>query len=158
MNLPEGLKIRHGVFTSDRVFAKMIIDNLKLAHDGKVEKYINSTHELSCYMDDGTIFIWLGANESIRGFRCARAVVDISTCSVEFIQKVIKPICIYADKEDFEIVTSEDTSGKLFEFINQLEKIAIIKGDIPVYYNDFDNCPNDQLGFKVNEDGLNLYG
>ena len=124
----------------------------------KVEKYINSTHELSCYMDDGTNFIWLGANESIIGFRCARAVVDISTCSVEFIQKVIKPICIYADKEDFEIVTSKEISGNLFEFINQLEKIAIIKGDIPVYYNNFDNCPNNQLGFKVNKDGLNLYG
>ena len=126
--------------------------------NGKVEKYINSTHELSCYMDDGTNFILLGANESIRGFRCARVVVDISTCSVEFIQKVIKPICIYADKEDFEIVTSKEASGNLFEFINQLEKIAIIKGDIPVYYNNIDNCPNNQLGFKVNKDGLNLYG
>ena len=158
MKLPEGLKIRHGVFTSDKNFAKKIIDNLKHAHGGKVEKYINSAYEVSCYMEDGTNFIWLDPNKSIRGFKCARAVVDISTCSMEFIQEAINHICIHAGKEDFEIVMSKEAKNNLFEFIEQLNKIAIIKGDIPVYYNDYDSKPNDQLGFKVNGDGLNLYG
>lgn len=158
MRLPKGLKVRHGVFTSDRDFAKLIIDYLRRSHGGKVEKYINSRNELSCYMDDGTNYIWLTTNKSIKGFRCSKATVDISTCSFDFIQNVIKPICIFADEEDFQIVSSENAPCNLFHFIEQLRKIAIIKGDISVYYNDYNSKPNDQLGFEVNGDGLNLCG
>ena len=159
MKILEGMKIRCGVFTTDKDFAIKTINHLKDRHGGKVEKYINSAHELSCYMDDGTNFIWLGANESIRGFRCSKAVVDISTCSLEFIQKVIKPICIYADKEDFEIVNSIPL-GKtmLFKFIDDLTKIACVQGDIPVYYNNYDCTPNDILEYEINKEGLNLCG
>lgn len=150
-------KIRYGIFTTDREFAKRIIDNLKLNHKGKVEKYINSKSELSCYMDDGTNFIWLKADESVKGFRCSKAIVDISTCSFEFISRILKPICIYAEEDDFEIVTSKDNIGyNISQFIDQLRKIAYIKGDIPVYYNDYDSAPNYHLNFKIERGGLNL--
>lgn len=152
-------KIRYGVFTSNKDFAKRMIDNLIRNHKGKVENYRNTKNELSYYMDDGTNFIWLDTKESIRGFRCSKAIVDISTCSLEFIQMIIKPICIYADKDDFEIVASEDNiEYGLFQFINQLNKIACIKGDIPIYYNDYDCPTNYNLGFSIEKNGLNLYG
>lgn len=44
----------------------------------------------------------------------------------------------------------------LFELIKILEKIAILKGDIPVFYNDYDSCPNYSLGINIEDGGLNL--
>ena len=76
-------------------------------------------------MDDGTNFIWLKADESVRGVRCSKAIVDISTCSFEFISRILKPICIYAEEDDFEIVTSKDNIGyNISQFIDQLIKMG----------------------------------
>lgn len=157
MKLHEGMKIRCGVFTTDRDYAKGRIDYLKDKHGGKVEKYINSVNELSCYMDDGTNYIWIKPNDCARGYRCTQAVIDISTCPFDVIQKVILPICIFADKEDFTIDQSKEEKLGLFQFIERLKKIAIIKGDIPVYYNDYDSPPQDVFSFDIESDGLNLW-
>lgn len=151
-------KIKYGIFTLDREYAEATIDRLKDMHGGKVDKYIKTKYELSCYMDDGTNFIWLKMNEDTKGFRCSKAIIDIATCSINFIKYIVLPMCIYANKKDIEIVTSIDIDTDLDTFIETLRKIKIIKGNIPVYYNNFDNCPNYCLGFKVDEDGVNLYG
>lgn len=157
MKLHEGMKIRCGVFTTDREYAEGMINCLKDRHGGKVEKYINSANELSCYMDDGTNYIWIKPFDCSRGFRCSRAVVDIATCSFDTIQKLILPICIFADKEDFIIDQSIEEKLGLFQFIERLKKIAIIKGDMPVYFNDYGSPPQDIFGFNIKEDGLNLW-
>lgn len=152
------MKIRCGVFTTDREFAKFHIDALKDNHGGKVVKYVHSKNDISCYMDDGTNYVWLCPNLHNRGYRCSQAVIDISTCDFKEIENVILPICLYADKEDFTIVRSKEKDMNLFELIKTLEKIAILKGDIPVFYNDYDLCSNYSLGFNIEKDGLNLYG
>ena len=160
MKLHEGMKICCGVFTTDREYAEGIINCLKDRHGGKVEKYINTTNELSCYMDDGTNYIWLKPNLQSKGFRCSQAIIDISTCSLDAIQRIILPIClVYGEREDLEVANSIPT-GKtmLFKLANDLTKIAYIKGDIPVYYNDYDSPPNDMLGYEISKDGLNLCG
>lgn len=150
------MKIRCGVFTTDREFAKFHIDTLKDNHVGKVVKYVHSTNDISCYMDDGTNYIWLRPNLHNRGYRCSQAVIDISTCNFKEIENVILPICLYVDKEDFMIVRSKEEDMNLFELIKTLEKIAILKGDIPVFYNDYDSCPNYSLGLNIEDGGLNL--
>ena len=152
------MKIRCGVFTTDKKFAKFHIDALKNHHGGKVAKYLYSQNEISCYMDDGTNYIWLRPNLQNKGYRCSQAVVDISTCEFKQIEDIILPICIFADKEDFAIVRSKENDMNLFKFIKMLEKIAILKGNIPVFYNDYDSYPNYSLGFNIEKDGLNLYG
>lgn len=156
IRLQEGMKIRCGIFTTDREYAKCKIDYLKDKHGGKVEKYINSAHSISCYMEDGTNYIWINPNDNSRGYRCSQAIVDISTCSYDVIQRIILPICVFADKEDYTIVASKDEKLSLFQLIEMLEKIAIIKGDMPVYYNDYDSPPENIFSFSVNEDGLNI--
>ena len=118
------------------------IDALKNNHGGKVVKYVHSKNDISCYMDDGTNY----ANLHNKGYRCSQAVIDISTCDFKEIGNVILPICLYADKEDFTIVRSKEEDMDLFELIKTLEKIAISKGDIPVFYNDYDSWPNYSLG------------
>lgn len=152
------MKIRCGIFTTDREFAKFHIDTLKNNHGGNVTKYIYSVNDISCYMDDGTNYVWLRPNLHNRGYRCSQAVIDISTCDFKEIKEIIIPICLYADKEDFTIVRSKEEDMNLFDFIKTLEKIAILKGNISVFYNDCDSCPNFSLGFNIEKDGLNLYG
>ena len=150
------MKIRCGVFTTDREFAKFHIDTLKNNHGGKVVKYIYSVNDISCYMDDGTNYVWLRPNLHNKGYRCSQAIIDISTCDFKEIENVILPICLYADKEDFKIVRSKEEDMNLFELIKILEKIAILKGDIPVFYNDYDSCPNYSFGINIEDGGLNL--
>lgn len=152
------MKIRCGVFTTDREFAKFHIDTLKNNHGGKVVKYIYSANDISCCMDDGTNYVWLRPNLHNKGYRCSQAVIDISTCEFKEIEEIIIPICLFVDKEDFTIVRSKEEDMNLFDFIKTLEKIAILKGNIPVFYNDYDSCPNFSLGFNIENDGLNLYG
>lgn len=86
-------------------------------------------------MGDGTEYIQIRPIDSSRGQKCAVAIIDLATCSLEFIRDWIPAICIFTDKEDFIFKDSSRTdehskSYDLITLIDRLQKISYIKGNI----------------------------
>lgn len=140
IHLPKGVFPTYGIVTSNRDMAKYYIDSIKDTEKSlgnNVEKYINSSTNLQCYMKNGLRIIWVQPNSSARGYRFAKVYIDLFTCTFDVIQNEILPICIFADSEDIYTFQSEKWEEiSLFNFIKQLKKVALIHGDIPVFRED----------------------
>ena len=140
IKLPEGVKPTYGFVTSDRKYAKDLIDWVKdqnKSKDNGVAKYINSTNNIECILKDGTRLIWVKPNDSARGYRFAKVWIDYVTCDLEILKNVILPKAIFADNEDIKIVQSNNQKDfSLFELIDHLTKFACVYGNIKVYKYD----------------------
>lgn len=140
IKLPEGVKPTYGFVTSDRNYAKDLIDWVKDGEKDKgngVVKHINSVNDIEYTLQDGTRLIWVKPNEYARGYKFAKVWVDFITCSSEVLKNVILPICIFAEKEDIHIVQSNNIKEfSLFELIEHLTKFAYVYGDTKVMRHD----------------------
>lgn len=131
--------MKYGVFTTDKDWAKSWIDTQRFfaQKDGaKVEQHRNTANELVYYLDNGDVYMWVRPIENSRGRRFTDAVVDISTCPLEIISHIIVPIV--ANRNNITIAESKTEERSLFSFIEQLQKVATIKGDMPIYYEGYD--------------------
>ena len=131
--------MKYGVFTTDKDWAKSWIDTQRFfaQKDGaKVEQHRNTANELVYYLDNGDVYMWARPIENSRGRRFTDAVVDISTCPLEIISHIIVPII--ANRNNITIAESKTEERSLFSFIEQLQKVDAIKGDMPIYYEGYD--------------------
>lgn len=131
--------MRYGVFTTNKDWAKSWIDTQRYFAQMKgvtVDKHRNSANELMYYMNNGDLYMWVRPSENSRGIRLDEAVVDISTCPLEIITNII--IHIVKHRKDIVIAESKSDERTLFSFIEQLKKVAAIKGDMPIYYDGYD--------------------
>lgn len=131
--------MKYGVFTTDKDWAKSWIDTQRFfaQKDGaKVEQHRNTANELVYCLDNGDVYMWVRPIENSRGRRFTDAVVDISTCPLEIISHIIVPIV--ANRNNITIAESKTEERSLFSFIEQLQKVAAIKGDMPIYYEGYD--------------------
>lgn len=140
IKLPDGVKPTYGFVTSNRDYAKHLIDWIKDEEKDKgnnVVRHINSVNDIEYTLQNGTRLIWVRPNEYARGYRFAKVWIDFVTCSNEVLQNVILPKCIFADKEDIHIVQSSNTKEfSLFELIEHLTKFAHVYGDVKVMRHD----------------------
>ncbi len=131
--------MKYGVFTTNKDWAKSWIDTQRRFAQMKgvtVDKHINSANEFVYYMNNGDLYMWVRPSENSRGRRLDNAVVDISTCPLEIITNVIIPIVKHS--KDIVIAESRLDERTLFSFIEQLKKVAAIKGDMPICYEGYD--------------------
>ena len=140
MKLPKGVKPTYGFVTKDREYAQYLINSVKdnnKEHGNVIIKQINNTNNIEYILKDGTKLVWIKPNDSARGYRFAKLWIDFVTCDFEILQNVILPSAIYADKEDIQIVQSNNQKDfSLFELIEHLKKFACVYGDIKVKKND----------------------
>ena len=130
--------MKYGVFTTNKDWAKSWIDTQRCFAQMKgvtIDKHINSANELVYYMNNGDLYMWVQPKNS-RGRRLDNAVVDISTCPLGIITNIIIPIVKH--RKDIVIAESDSDERTLFSFIEQLKKVAAIKGDMPIYYEGYD--------------------
>lgn len=116
------------IYTTDKKYAKRIIDNL-ISKDPTVEvvKYIISSMEIRAELKDGSYYHLVSPNNNSRGIKPDISYIDIDTCPLDIIQNVIIP---YNLKENFEIISSGRDNYDLDTFIDTLEKIRYIKGNL----------------------------
>lgn len=152
--------MKYGVFTKDWDYAKNCIDNFGWFtndYGAKIDMYKCSKYDIQVRMTNGDTYTWVKPSDNARGRKFDCATIDISTCSLEAIQNVVLPSCVFADRDNIKIGRSKPHGeSKLFSLIEELEKVAAIKGNMPVYYNNYDCPPDCQLGIRVEDEGINL--
>lgn len=84
----------HGIFTSDRRIAEKVIYDLTKQEGKKIKSYLDNENFLQYDFEEGDRYIWFNPQKNYKGCRCYEAIVDVSTCSEEYFQKVIKPMCV----------------------------------------------------------------
>lgn len=116
------------IYTTDKKYAKRIIDNL-ISKDPTAEviKYVISSMEIRAELKDGSYYHLVSPNQNSRGVKPDISYIDIDTCSFDIIQNVIVPCNL---KEHFEIISSGSDNYDLDSFIDRLQKIRYIKGNL----------------------------
>ena len=116
------------IYTTDKKYAKRIIDNL-ISKDTTAEviKYVISSMEIRAELKDGSYYHLVSPNNNSRGIKPDISYIDIDTCPLDIIQNVIIPCNL---KENFEIISSGRDNYDLDTFIDTLEKIRYIKGNL----------------------------
>lgn len=131
MRLPEGVKSQYGIFTTNREFANKIIDQYTKVN---VVKRNNSINESFAIMQDGTKYKWINPIDNARGNKCSVGIIDLATCSLDFIRDWIPAICIFADKDNYIFKDSEhDGEFKPYDLhtlIDRLQKVEVLIGNI----------------------------
>ena len=135
MALPEGVRPRYGIFTTDREFADYTIDGYVRSHNCKCEKRVKSVYDSYAIMEDGTKYQWIRPNDYARGHKCSVGVVDLGTCTIDFIREWIPYICLFAEPEkNYVFVDSSNTKDSkpydLHTLIDRLQKIEAILGNV----------------------------
>ena len=146
MALPDGVKPQYAIFTADREFADYKIDAYIRNHNFPIKKRVKSMIESFAIMEDGTKYKWVKPTDNYRGYKCSIGVIDLATCSLDFIREWIPYICLYAEPEKhYVFVDSSNTKGSkpydLHTLIDRLQKIEAILGNV------------DKLGFSDMEYG-----
>lgn len=136
---------RCGIFTTNGEFANKQIDSCVRNHKCNLLKRAKSAFESYAVMEDKTIYRWIKPNDTARGNKCSSAIIDLATCSLEFISCLPRSICLYTREEDYIFVDSENTSKSatydLRTFIDRLQKIEAILGNV------------EKIGFEDSEHG-----
>lgn len=136
MALPNGVKPQYAIFTADREFADYEIDAYAKSHNCPIAKRVKSMNESFAIMEDGTKYKWIKPTDMSRGNKCSTGVIDLATCSLEYIRDFIPAICIFAEKENFVFVDSEhnfkeeQSAYDLHTLIDRLQKVESILGNI----------------------------
>lgn len=145
MALPKGVTPKYAIFTTDREFADYTIDNYVRSHNCKCEKRIRSTYDSYAVMEDGTKYQWIKPNDTARGHKCSVGVVDLGTCTIDFIREQIPYICLFAEPEKNNCVFRDSTNTKdskpydLHTLIDRLQKIEALIGNVEkLGYNDME--------------------
>lgn len=132
MTLPEGVKPKYGIFTTDRKFAEYTIDGYIRSHNCPVVKRVKSAYENYAVMEDGTKYEWIKPNDSSRGHKCSIGVIDLATCDISFIREWMPLICIFAEKKDYVFKDSQHIADSepynLYTLIDRLQKIEAVLG------------------------------
>ncbi len=134
MNLPQGIKPKYGVFTTDREFAEYMFGvYIQNNPKSKVIKRIRSINESYVAMEDGTVYKWIRPSENARGYKLSAATIDLATCDLKYIQEWIPYICLFAEKQDYIFADStkiiESHPYDLHTLIDRLQKIEAILGN-----------------------------
>ena len=145
----------YGIFTADRDFAKKTIDNLILTNENEIEHY--DKNQLCCRMKNGERYIWIDPRYSARGYRIQCATVDISTCTISYLQSIFQSM-YFGTKEEIKVVMSRGMHNKLFELMDYLEKIVVLKGNIDVNVYDDINGKDKNISLRVYMDSMNIFG
>lgn len=131
MKLPEGVNPKYGIFTMDRDFAGKIIDQYAKVN---VLKRVKSKNEDCAIMKNGTQFKWIKPNDNARGNKCSAGIIDLATCSFDFIREWIPSVCLFADKSDYIFKDSEfglETKPyDLHTVIDRLKKAEVLLGNV----------------------------
>lgn len=134
MALPNGVRARYAIFTTDKEFADYTIDKYVKSHSCPVLKRVKSSIENFAIMEDGTEYKWVKPIDNSRGYKCSTGIIDLATCDLEFIRDWIPYICIFAEKDNYIFVDSLNTKdSKLYDLhtlIDRLQKIEAILGNI----------------------------
>ena len=104
MKLPKGVNPKYGIFTTNREFADKIIDQCAKVN---VLKRVKSKDENCAIMKNGTQFKWIKPNDNARGNKCSAGIIDLATCSFDFVREWIPSIRIFAEKSDYIFKGSE---------------------------------------------------
>lgn len=145
--LPNGITPKYGIFTTDREFVDYTIDGYVRSHNCKCAKRVKSAYDSYAVMEDGTKYQWIKPNESARGYKCSVGVIDLATCSLDFIREWIPYICLLAEQEkryvlkDSNNTTDNNEPYDLHTLIDRLQKIEAIFGNL------------EKLGFNDTEYG-----
>ena len=136
MTLPNGVRPKYAIFTTDREFADYEIDGYVRSHNCSCVKRVRSAYDSYAVMEDGTEYKWIKPNDSARGHKCSVGVVDMATCSLDFIKEWIPHICLFAEPEKrYVLKDSNNTIDNnepydLHTLIDRLQKIEAIFGNI----------------------------
>lgn len=134
MRLLEGVKPIYGIFTVNKEFADKVIDSYIKSHKIPVSKRIKSSYENYAVMEDGTKYKWIKPNNNARGNKCSAGIIDLATCSFDFIREWIPSICIFAEKSDYIFKDSEFGLERkpydLHTLIDRLQKIEVLLGNV----------------------------
>lgn len=136
MALQEGVRPRYGIFTTDREFADYTIDGYVRSHNCKCEKRVRSVYDSYAIMEDGTKYQWIRPNDYARGHKCSVGVVDLGTCTIDFIREWIPCICLFAEPEKENYIFGDSTNIKgsksydLHTLIDRLQKIETLIGNV----------------------------
>lgn len=129
MRLPEGVSSQYGIFTTNKEFADKIIDQYV-----NVIKRVKSANESFAITQNGKKFKWIKPFDNARGNKCSVGIIDLATCSFDFIREWIPAICIFADKEDYIFKDSEygmDLKPYDLHALNDmLQKIESLLGNV----------------------------
>lgn len=94
MKLSENTIKKYGIFTMNKDFANEIITSCIKNHNYKPIKRIKSELENRALMENGMEYIWIKPLENARGHKMSGGVIDLATCSLEFIRDWI-PALLY---------------------------------------------------------------
>lgn len=136
MALPEGVRPRYGIFTTDREFADYEIDRYVKYHDCGCAKRVKSANDSYAVMEDGTEYKWIRPNDTARGCKCSVGIIDLGTCTIEFIRDWIPYICLFAEPEKENYVFRDSTNTKdsepydLHTLIDRLQKVEALLGSV----------------------------
>lgn len=134
MSLPDGVTPKYGIFTTDKDFADAQIDGYLKRPKSKLVKRIKSANSSYALLEDGTKYEWIKPNDCAHGYKCFVGVIDLETCSLDFIREWIPFICIFADKKDYIFLDSKkknnNESYDLHTLIDRLQKIESILGNV----------------------------
>jgi hypothetical protein len=154
--LPDGVRPKYGIFTTDIDFADEEIDSYVRSHNCKCAKRVKSAYDSYAIMEDGTKYQWIKPNDSARGYKCSVGVIDLATCEIQFIREWIMPICIFAEKENFVFVDSQYTGNEAYDLhtlIDRLQKVEVVLGNIPnlKFYEECGNANIRSLDISCDE-------
>ena len=93
MRLPEGVNPKYGIFTTNRDFADKIIEQYTKIN---ILKRVKSANENYAIMKNGTQYKWIKPNDNALGNKCSAGIIDLATCSFDFIREWIPSICLFA--------------------------------------------------------------
>lgn len=93
-------KARVGIFTNSNEKALKLLDDIY--NDTKkqnIKHYKKSKDNAQIMMNDGTHYIVIPPRRSSIGYRCSKAYID-KTVTINQLNDIILPICIYCEKKD----------------------------------------------------------
>lgn len=123
-------KIRCGIFTNDYDTAQRVIGNIKENNINNIEFYRKGKTDLNLRLKDGTDYIWIRPIDMSRGYRCSKAMIDLAI-DYDTIQRIIKPICIYCDEQDYQTFDSREHE----EYMKATDLIELLKSMVAIFGN-----------------------
>lgn len=123
----------YGVFTQDREFANYMIDKYVHEHNCEVCERIKTKNFSYAIMSDGTRYNWFKPDSNARGHICSMAIIDLGTCSLEFIEEWIPYLCRLNESKNRYILVDSTNSNKSYDLhtlIDRLKKIEMLYGNL----------------------------
>lgn len=126
-------KCKCGVFTTDKDFAMKIINSI--VDQESINKIINRKDCYEILTKYGDTYKWITPNDNSRGHKINVCIIDLATCSTDYISEWVPFICYKPTDNPYIFIDSEinkdnHTYYDLRTLIDRLKKIEILYGNI----------------------------